>query len=91
MAKTKHLNLKYAVTSSLDHPVGIAHACVIASELLQKFPDLMLTAGCLSVHAYESNPFSQALQIEGPYLGPITGWGVGFDALLEQLPWEKLL
>lgn len=82
--------LKIVVTSSLDHPVGIMHAAAACGEIKRLYPNLVLDAGCFSHLAYEPDLFSQMLPLRGPYLGEIAGWGVGFDSLLNGLPWTAL-
>jgi O-succinylbenzoate synthase len=85
----KHF-LKVAVTSSLDHPVGNLHALWVACELKKFRPNQILDAGCLSHRVYRSNKFSNLIVTQGPYLGEIAGTGVGFNELLQSLPWVEL-
>ncbi len=80
--------LKMVVTSSLDHPVGVAHACLLAAELKKFYPNTLLDCGCLSLKAYRANEFSLQIQTSGPYLKEISGTGIGFDELLQKAYWE---
>jgi O-succinylbenzoate synthase len=82
--------LKVAVTSSLDHPVGNFHALWVACELKKFRPNQILDGGCISHKVYRSNVFSNLIVTHGPYLGEMMGSGIGFDQLLESLPWIKL-
>ena len=75
-------NLKMVITSSLDHPVGVAHALIVASELKSKFPDMVLDSGCDSLRAYRTDEFAQAFGADDV--------GVGFTSLLERIPWQNI-
>lgn len=85
----KH-NLKLTVTNYMDHPVGSMHALGIAMKLKQEHGDKVLQAGCFTHHLYEQNLFSQHLTTSGAFIQPVAGMGVGFDSLLETLPWQIL-
>ncbi|MEZ0391432.1 MAG: enolase C-terminal domain-like protein, partial [Pseudobdellovibrionaceae bacterium] len=82
--------LKMVVTSSLDHPVGVAHACLQAAELKKFYPNTLLDCGCLTIKIYRPNDFSNRVQTTGPFLKEIPGTGIGFDDLLEALPWNPI-
>lgn len=82
--------LKMVVTSSLDHPVGNAHACAIAAELKKFYPNALLDCGCLTMKAYRPNEFSTQIQAAGPYLKGIVGTGIGFNNLLEKIEWTPV-
>ncbi len=79
--------LKMVVTSSMDHPVGVAHACLVASELKKFYPNTLIDCGCLSLRAYKPNDFSTRIQAQGPYLIAIPGTGIGFNDLLDKINW----
>lgn len=83
-------NLKAAVTSYMDHAVGVVHAMTLAMELKKKYGDLILESGCLTHQLYETDMFFAELKTEGPFLGQVLGAGVGFDALWEALPWQQI-
>lgn len=83
-------NLKASVTSYMDHPVGVMHALGLAMELRQRFGDMILEAGCLTHHLYQPDSFAAEISTQGPYLQKVRGTGVGFDELLETLPWQTL-
>ncbi len=86
----KH-KLYVAVTSSMDHPVGIAHALRIASEIKVKYPQQVLDSGCLSHRVYKPDIFSLSMISRGPYLMPILGTGIGFDSLLMGVEWKSVI
>jgi O-succinylbenzoate synthase len=88
--RVNQFGLKMVVTSSMDHPVGIAHALHVASELKKFNPNTLLDCGCLTLRVYKPNEFSNAIQVTGPYLAGIKGTGIGFDDLLQGLPWISL-
>lgn len=81
---------RIVVTSYLDHPVGQMHAAAVAAELALRSPDRLERCGLLSHHLFEKNEFSERIRSDGPVLMPPDGSGVGFDDLLERLPWKKL-
>lgn len=82
--------LKATVTSYMDHSVGVIHALGIAMELKKKYGDMILEAGCLTHRLYQMDSFAEQLSNQGPYLMKVKGTGVGFDRLLEALPWHQL-
>ena len=72
------------VTSYMDHPVGQSFAAYVAASH-------RVSARCgLFTHVlYEPNAFSERLRADGARLLPPEGTGIGFDDLLEDLPWTK--
>jgi O-succinylbenzoate synthase len=80
-------NLKAVVTSSIDHPVGVAHACNIASEIKKTFPSVLLDCGCLSLRVYKPSEFFIRVQTTGPFFSGVNGTGIGFDDLLQRVEW----
>lgn len=82
--------LKMVVTSSLDHPVGVAHACLQAIEIKKFYPNTLLDCGCLTHRFYKPNEFSARIQTNGPFLKEIPGTGIGFDSLLETIEWTPV-
>ena len=79
--------LPIVITSSMDHPVGQFGAAYVAAKHAS-----LIDARCgLFTHVlYEPNEFSEAIRTDGSRLLPPAGTGVGFDALLERMPWERL-
>lgn len=82
--------LQMTITSYMDHPIGVAHATALAMEYKKLYPDLILEAGCLTHRLYQMEPFAAELNTQGPYLLKPAGTGVGFDKMLEALPWQSL-
>jgi O-succinylbenzoate synthase len=85
----KH-DLKMVVTSSLDHPVGVAHALAVASEFKKTYPARLADCGCLTNRAYKANSFSAQFITNGPFLVQPLGTGIGFDEILSSLNWESV-
>lgn len=83
-------DLKLVVTSSLDHPVGVAHACNIAIEIKKSYPSLLLDCGCLTLRSYKSGDFFSRVQATGPFFTGVNGTGIGFDDLLQRLEWTPI-
>jgi o-succinylbenzoate synthase len=73
------------VTSYMDHPVGQLHAAAVAARIA---PDAV--CGLVTHVLYEPDAFSERLGLDGARLVPPGGSGVGFDDLLEGLPWTAL-
>lgn len=83
-------NLLATVTSYMDHPIGVVHAAAVASELKKKHGDIILEAGCLTHRLYQMDPFAAEISTQGPFMLKTKGTGVGFDRMLEALPWHQL-
>lgn len=90
MARCLKWNLHAAVTSYMDHPVGVMHALGVAMELKKRHGSLMLDSGCWTHHLYQENIFSQHMSLQGPFILKVQGTGVGFDELLGALPWHQI-
>ncbi|AFY00235.1 o-succinylbenzoate synthase MenC [Bdellovibrio bacteriovorus] len=90
VAQCQKWNLKLAVTSYMDHPVGVVHAVGVAMELKDKYGDMILESGCLTHRLYQMDSFAAELSTQGPYLLKNKGTGVGFDKLLKDLTWYQL-
>jgi O-succinylbenzoate synthase len=71
----------------MDHPIGQFGAAYVAALNKDK-----LSARCgLFTHVlYEKNEFIERIRSDGARLLPPEGTGIGFDDLLERLPWKKL-
>ncbi len=76
---------KLTFTSYLDHPVGQLYAAYSAAK-----HHCQEVCGLLSHTSYQPDPFSSSLSNSGPRLIPPKGTGLGFDHLLEALPWKNL-
>ncbi|HWB02629.1 MAG TPA: AMP-binding protein [Verrucomicrobiales bacterium] len=73
-------------TSYMDHPLGQMFAAWEAA----RYPGAQREAGLLTHSLYEPDAFTEAIATDGPQLLPPSGTGLGFDSLLESLPWEVL-
>lgn len=77
-------------TSYMDHAIGQLYAAFRAGEWAGVFPDQVSECGLLTHELFELDPFFERLCRKGPQLLPPSGTGLGFDDLLESLPWKKL-
>lgn len=79
----KHQDSFLYMTSSMDHPVGVAHGLVQA----QKWPDRV--HGFLTLSSYQSTEFHSAFEHSGTDLKYISdGYGIGFESILKNIIWE---
>ncbi|UXR64912.1 hypothetical protein EZJ49_01435 [Bdellovibrio bacteriovorus] len=90
VAHCQKWNLKMTVTSYMDHPVGMLHALGVAMDLKKQYGDMILEAGCLTYRLFQMESFGAEINTQGPYLLKTKGLGIGFDRLLEALPWQPL-
>jgi o-succinylbenzoate synthase len=72
------------ITSYMDHPVGQFGAAYFAA----KFGSAR--CGLFTHVLFQANEFIDRIRSDGARLLPPEGTGVGFDDLLERLPWKKL-
>lgn len=79
---THHSSL---ITSYMDHPIGQLHAAAVAARTATN-----PRCGLVTHVLFEPNAFSERLALDGARLIPPGGSGVGFDDLLDALPWESL-
>lgn len=77
-------------TSSMDHPLGQMWAAFVAARYCGEGKGVVRDCGLLSHGIYEPTPFVEALRVDGPHLRAPSGTGLGFDELLERLPWTPL-
>lgn len=73
------------VTSYMDHPVGQFFAAYVAAT-----HKTGARCGLMTHVLYEPDPFIERVEREGARLLPPKGTGIGFDELLENLPWKML-
>ncbi len=73
------------VTSYMDHPVGQCFAAYVAAT-----HEVSARCGLLTHVLYEADPFIERIERDGARLLPPRGTGIGFDDLLEGLPWKTL-
>lgn len=79
------------VTSYMDHPLGQCFAAVEAGRLMgTEGSPLVGRCGLLTHELFEKTEFSERLGGMGPGFSSPAGTGLGFDDLLEKLPWTRL-
>ncbi|MES2658769.1 MAG: enolase C-terminal domain-like protein [Verrucomicrobiota bacterium] len=78
------------LTSYMDHPVGQAFAAWEAARLGLQFPGLVGVCGLQTHHLFEPDAFTEALGPWSPEFKVPDGTGLGFDDLLDALPWTRL-
>lgn len=78
---------RIVVTSYMDHPIGQFGAAFIAAAHADSIDP---RCGLMTHVLYESNDFIEGIRTDGARLLPQCGTGIGFDDLLERLPWKTL-
>jgi O-succinylbenzoate synthase len=73
------------VTSYMDHPIGQYGAAYMAAT-----HDVNPRCGLFTHVLYEPDAFLERVRSEGARLLPPGGTGIGFDDLLENLPWTSI-
>lgn len=81
---------RLVVTSYMDHAIGQVWAAYAAGCLEAVCPEVVADCGLLTHDCFEPDPFFETIAVEGPRLVPPDGTGLGFDDLLEKLPWKRL-
>ena len=77
------------VTSNMDHALGQCFAAQQAGTLGRQ--GVRLSVGGLQTHVlFEADQFTERLGIGGPTFTSPEGPGLGFDDILEKLPWKRL-
>lgn len=82
---------RVVVTSYMDHPLGQSYAAWQAGAAAEQYPGLLEDGGLITHGLFEPDHFSEALGEPSPSFYPASGTGLGFDSLLEQLPWTRLI
>lgn len=77
-------------TSYMDHPVGQCYAAWQSALANQQHTGILSTCGLVTHGLFEPNEFTEALGKPEPDFHSPTGTGLGFDALLQSLPWTSL-
>lgn len=90
MAQALKWNMKATVTSHMGHPLGVMQCAQVAQDLHVKHPNVMLDPGCLTFDIYQPTEFHFHLNLQGPYIRKVAGWGIGFDVLLKGQKWLPL-
>ena len=83
-------NQRVILTSYMDHPLGQAFAAWEAARLELQFPGLVGLCGLQTHHLFQPDAFTEALGPWSPDFKIPEGTGLGFDDLLEALPWTRL-
>lgn len=83
-------NKKMTITSHMGHPLGVMQCACVAQDLAKRFPNMMLDPGCMSFDVFETTEFSPVLNLQGPYIRKVGGWGIGFDFVLKSQKWNLL-
>ncbi|MBK1827231.1 enolase C-terminal domain-like protein [Haloferula rosea] len=78
------------VTSYMDHPLGQCFAAWEAAKLNVQFPGLVGLCGLQTHQLFAPTDFAERLGRWSPEFKPAGGTGLGFDDLLEKLPWKRL-
>jgi O-succinylbenzoate synthase len=73
------------VTSYMDHPVGQFGAAYVAATHVTN-----ARCGLFTHVLYERDAFIERIASDGARLLPPEGTGIGFDDLLERLPWTSI-
>jgi len=80
---------RVVMTSYMDHPLGQAFAAWEAARLGLQFPGLVGRCGLQTHHLFEPDAFTEMLGPWSPVFQPPPGNGLGFDDLLDALPWTR--
>jgi O-succinylbenzoate synthase len=81
---------RVVLTSYMDHPFGQTFAAWEAARLELQFPGISGVCGLQTHHLFEAGEFSEQLGPSSPNFTPPPGTGLGFDDLLDALPWTRL-
>jgi O-succinylbenzoate synthase len=81
---------RVVLTGYMDHPVGQTFAAWEAARLGLQFPGLVGLCGLQTHHLFEPDEFTEMLGPWSPVFQAPDGHGLGFDDLLEALPWTRL-
>ncbi|MBC8128207.1 MAG: hypothetical protein H8M99_13785 [Gloeobacteraceae cyanobacterium ES-bin-144] len=91
LAESSILNRQRVVlTSYMDHPLGQTFAAWEAARLDLQFPGLTDLCGLQTHHLFEPDAFTEMLGPWSPAFKVPEGKGLGFDDLLDELPWTRL-
>lgn len=80
---------RVVVTSYMDHPLGQTFAAWEAARLGLQFPGLVGLCGLQTHHLFEPDAFTELLGPWSPAFQTPPGNGLGFDDLLDALPWTR--
>ena len=77
-------------TNYMDHPLGEMAAIFESAKYYQETHTTIQTCGLRTSHLFKSSAYSELILGSGPELKTAEGFGLGFDQLLEQEPWQIL-
>lgn len=78
------------VTSYMEHPLGQVFAAWEAAKLNVHFAGFVGVCGLQTHHLFTPSDFAERLGRWSPEFKSPGGTGLGFDDLLERLPWKRL-
>ncbi|MCC6138256.1 MAG: hypothetical protein IT287_06465, partial [Bdellovibrionaceae bacterium] len=78
------------LTNSMDHPVGQSFAVWAAQTAIKKFHKQPHDYGLQTAHLFTTNAFFEQIQTSTAHFKPSDGYGIGFDDLLEKMPWQSV-
>jgi O-succinylbenzoate synthase len=81
---------RVVLTGYMDHPLGQAFAAWEAARLELQFPGITGVCGLQTHHLFQDDGFTEELGPWSPAFKAPGGTGLGFDDLLEALPWTRL-
>ena len=88
-AAVRH-NQRVVFTSYMDHPLGQAFAAWEAARFELQFPGRVGLCGLQTHHLFEPDAFVEMLGPWSPEFQAPAGCGLGFDDLLDALPWMRM-
>lgn len=90
LAQAEKWNKFITVTSHMGHPLGVMQCLQVAQQLHKAQPNRMRDPGCMTFDVFEPTEFHSLLNIQGPYVRKVGGWGIGFDFILKGQKWNQL-
>lgn len=90
MDQAKSWNKTLVVTSHMGHPLGVMQCMQVAQDLQKSHPNYVLEPGCMTFDLYEPTEFNSLLNLQGPFVKKVGGWGIGFDFVLKGQKWNQL-
>lgn len=86
-----HPAVPLVLTSAMDHALGQSYAAWQAALAWQELGERLDLCGLVTQHLFDADPFFERLAVsEGVLLVDRAGTGLGFDDILERLPWTRL-
>ncbi len=79
------------LTSAMDHALGQMFAAYEAALAWREMPERLTHCGLATQHLFEPDSFFERVTSPGGHLQPDkNGTGLGFNDVLETLPWKRL-